>query len=370
MAKALTWAFPSPSHTSSRSEVISFLNGLNGTLATVLICALLFADEAGVPLPLTPSEVLLLVAGLLIGTGTLVVWVFLPLALLAMSAGMVTGFAWAGAVGIGRLSSLAVRLHVTPALTRAMTRLRSADSLRIGITRLIPGVRTYATLVAGAVGVGQRRFLTGAIPALVVWLLAFTGVGALIGVPAERLVGQVDRYLISGALLLLLGLGAFLAVRHVPEVERNEVQLTVVPVGWRVLLALSVDLGIIASFITGIDRFVARAIHPGQPLGRVNDVIAVTALVAIPYVVVLRRIANATLGERLFDAQYGAVIPHLGRQRRRRRAYRPTSSSVERQAKRDQLGGEDDRTKAAPERIDTPADLHDRPHDQGDGGRG
>src|SRR5579864_5419038 len=232
---------------SASLEVTSFLNGLNGTLATVLICALLFAHAAGVPLPLAPSEVLLLVAGLLIGTGAVVVWVFLPLALLSMSAGMMTGFAWARAVGIDRLLSLAGRLHVTRAFHRAMTRLRSADSVRIGVTRLIPGVRTYATLVAGAAGVGRRRFLVGAVPALVVWLLVLTGVGALIGVPAQRLVGQVDTYLISGALLLLLGLGTFFAVRHVAKVERNEIQLTVVPVGWRVLLALGVDLGIVAS---------------------------------------------------------------------------------------------------------------------------
>jgi len=327
----------------------SFLNGLNGTLATVLICALLFADEAGVPLPLAPSEVLLLVAGLLIGIGTLIVWVFLPLALLAMSAGMMTGFAWARAVGISRLSSLAARLHVEAAFERAMRRLQSAGSLRIGVTRLIPGVRTYATLVAGAAGVGRRHFLAGAVPALVVWLLVFAGVGALIGVPAQRLVGQVDTYLISGALLVLLGLGTFFAVRHVPKVERNDIQLTVVPVGWRVLLALGVDLGIVASLITGIDRFVARAIHPGQPLGRVNDVIAVTAAVVIPYVVVSRRIARATLGERLFAARYRAVLPHLARR----------SSVVERQRKRCQLRGEDDRPEGPPERID---------HQQGDDG--
>jgi membrane-associated protein len=298
--------------------VISFLNGLNGTLATVLICALLFADEAGVPLPLAPNEVLLLVAGLLIGTGTLVPWVFVPLALLAMSAGMIIGFTWAGAVGISRLSSLAARIHVESALNRAMSRLQSAGSLRIGVTRLIPGVRTYATLVAGAAGVGRRRFLVGAVPALVVWLVALTGVGALIGLPAQRLVGQVDTYLISGALLVLLGLATFLAVRHVPAVERTEVQLTVVPVGWRVVFALGVDLGFVASLITGIDRFVARAIHPGQPLGRVNDVITVTALVVIPYVVVSRRVAGATLGERLFVAQYRAVLPHPARRRPRR----------------------------------------------------
>lgn len=296
----------------------SFLNGLNGTLATVLICALLFADEAGVPLPLAPNEVLLLVGGLLIAIGTLTAWVFLPLAMLAMTAGMMTGFAWAGAVGIGRLSSLAARLHVESAFERAMRRLQSAGSLRIGVTRLIPGVRTYATLVSGAAGVGRRHFLAGAVPALVVWLFVLTGIGALIGLPAQHLVGQFDTYLISGALLVLLGLGTFFAVRHVPAVERDAVPLAVVPVPWRVLLALGVDLGIVATLITGIDRFVARAIRPGQPLGRVNDVIAVTACVIIPYVVVSRRILRATLGERLFAAHYRAMLPRLALRPRRR----------------------------------------------------
>ncbi len=296
----------------------SFLNGLNGTPATVLICALLFADEAGVPLPLAPNEILLLVAGLLIAIGTLTPWVFLPLAMLALTAGMMTGFAWAGAVGISRLSSLAARLHVESAFERATRRLQSAGALRIGVTRLIPGVRTYATLVAGAAGVGRRHFLAGAVPALVVWLLVLTGAGALMGLPAQHLVGQVDTYLVSGALLVLLGLCTFFAVRHVPAVERSAIPLAVVAVRWRITLALGVDLGIVATLITGIDRFVARAIHPGQPLGRVNDVIAVTAAVVIPYVIVSRHIARATLGERLFAAHYRAVLPRRVRRQRRR----------------------------------------------------
>ena len=46
---------------------MSFLEGLHGTVAAVLICTLLLVDEAGVPLPFAPSEVLLLLTGVLIG---------------------------------------------------------------------------------------------------------------------------------------------------------------------------------------------------------------------------------------------------------------------------------------------------------------
>jgi membrane protein DedA with SNARE-associated domain len=47
------------------------LNGLHGTVALILVSALLFAEESGVPLPLVPGDVLLIVAGLLIANGAI-----------------------------------------------------------------------------------------------------------------------------------------------------------------------------------------------------------------------------------------------------------------------------------------------------------
>jgi membrane protein DedA with SNARE-associated domain len=71
--------------------VISFLTHLNGALAATLLCALLFVDEVGVPLPFAPNEVLLLLGGLLMATGVLEPFLFVQLALLTMTAGMLTG---------------------------------------------------------------------------------------------------------------------------------------------------------------------------------------------------------------------------------------------------------------------------------------
>jgi membrane protein DedA with SNARE-associated domain len=56
---------------------MGFIQGLHGTVALVLLCSLLFAEEAGVPLP-TPGELTLIAAGLLIATGGLDPWLFLP----------------------------------------------------------------------------------------------------------------------------------------------------------------------------------------------------------------------------------------------------------------------------------------------------
>jgi membrane protein DedA with SNARE-associated domain len=48
---------------------VSFLQGLHGAVALALLTGLLFAEEAGVPLPFAPGELTLLVAGLLIVSG-------------------------------------------------------------------------------------------------------------------------------------------------------------------------------------------------------------------------------------------------------------------------------------------------------------
>ena len=81
---------------------MSFLQGLHGVVAVVLLCGLLFAEESGVPLPFAPGEIVLLAAGLLIAAGGLDPYVFIPLAMLACIAGSVVGYSWARLVGRAR----------------------------------------------------------------------------------------------------------------------------------------------------------------------------------------------------------------------------------------------------------------------------
>src|SRR6202043_2011926 len=66
---------------------MNFLDGLHGAVALALLCGLLFAEEAGVPLPFAPGELNLMAAGLLIATGALNPFVYFPLALVACVAG-------------------------------------------------------------------------------------------------------------------------------------------------------------------------------------------------------------------------------------------------------------------------------------------
>jgi len=104
---------------------VSFLQGLHGAVALALLTGLLFAEEAGVPLPFAPGELTLLVGGLLIVSGGLNPYVFLPLALVACIAGSLVGYSWARVVGDGGLRALAKRLRQLRNLERVERRIMS-----------------------------------------------------------------------------------------------------------------------------------------------------------------------------------------------------------------------------------------------------
>ncbi|MBO0703615.1 MAG: DedA family protein, partial [Candidatus Dormibacteraeota bacterium] len=193
---------------------MSFLIGLHGVVALVLMLTLLYAEEAGVPLPFAPGELVLIIAGILVQTGALNGWVFVPLAVLCCGAGSFTGFSWANFIGERGLDVVATRLGQQKRLERAVRRIRQAGPREIGITRLIPGMRIYTSLVAGAVSIPRRRFLLGVLPATALWVFVYTALGFLFGIPAAHYLNRLQDLAIDGGLLVLLGLGTYFAVRR------------------------------------------------------------------------------------------------------------------------------------------------------------
>lgn len=223
-----------------------FLAGLHGAIAAVIICSFLFLDEAGVPLPFAPNEVLLIVAGVLMRTGALPAAIFLPVATAVMFGGMMTGYTWARTVGEGGLEGLARRVNAEGVYIRARDRLRTARPLELAIIRLIPGVRPWATLVAAAAGMNLRRFLVGAVPALLLWEGVLIAFGYLVGLPAERLFGRFERLLVRGVILLGLGVGGYILVHQLRK--RGALQSR----GFELPVALLLTGAMIASTVAGI----------------------------------------------------------------------------------------------------------------------
>ncbi|MGC2192485.1 MAG: VTT domain-containing protein [Candidatus Dormiibacterota bacterium] len=280
---------------------MNFLSGLHGVVAIVLLCSLLFVEEAGVPLPFAPGELTLLAGGLLIAAGGLDPWVFVPLAFAVCVAGAMVGYSWARVVGEHGLSGLAVRFHQAKALDRVSRRVRSAGPLGIGTSRLIPGLRIYTTLVAGAFAVRRRIFLEGLIPSTAIWVGVYVTVGIVAGIPVEHLLTKLARLAVQGAILLVIGVGGYLALRRAPVRDREP--LVNVPSWIKTILAALIDLGVVASILTGLLALVRRVTGTGVTASWADGVVLVAALAAL-YLFVTRRSTGATLGEALLHTVY------------------------------------------------------------------
>jgi membrane-associated protein len=287
---------------------VNYFVGLGGTAAVLLLCALLFIDESGVPMPFAPNELLLLFAGLLIGNGTVEWRLFLPLGYLCMVGGMLTGYSWARAIGSDRLRAVAERVGAEKTYDRALERVRRSGPLSIGVARMLPGIRTYSTLVAGASEHKVEVFLMGALPALALWLVIFTGLGFAVGAPAQHLLTEFESLAVSGVVMIICGTAAVLAIRRIPprDLAHPEEDVLLSAPGWeRFVLALAVDIGIVTVLVLGVDQL-TRSILQSRRLNGPVDGAVVIAAVIVAYVTATRRGAGTTAGEGLFAVSYRA----------------------------------------------------------------
>jgi membrane protein DedA with SNARE-associated domain len=280
---------------------LSFLPGINGTIAVVLFCGLLFAEDAGVPLPFAPGELVLLAAGLLIATGGLSPYVFVPLALLACTGGALLGFTWAGIVGNHGLEAIARRIHGVRTLQQVRVRVHAAGPLGIAITRLIPGLRIYTTLAAGALNIRRRTFLFGVVLATMVWVAVFITLGGLIGVPLEHAFNQVSQIALQGVILVVVAIGAYVTVRRAPPAIHGGIIRLQQPL--RTGLAAILDACIVASVVVGLIA-AARPLFGAGFASQWFDIALPMLVTVILYVVIVRRSAGGTVGEALLNISY------------------------------------------------------------------
>lgn len=276
---------------------MTLLQGLHGTFAAVLICTLLFVDEAGLPLPIAPNEALLLLIGVLVASDEFSLWIIFPAAFFAMTVGMVAGYAWARTVGQSGLEALAERLHATDVYNRAQSHLQSTGPVGIGITRMIPGVRPYATLISGAAEVDLRTFLLGAIPALLLWQIGWMVLGMLVGLPVAHLLGHFEKLALRGVILIALGAVVLFAVRGESQ-DRRGALANLAP-RLRATFAVFTDAGIVASVVGGL-FLLTRVATDFKPDAWI--VILVAAFFLLALLIAGRTIQ--TPGETLFDTHY------------------------------------------------------------------
>ena len=192
---------------------LAWIQGLQGLGLVAAICGLLFVEEAGVPLPIAPGDLVLAIAGIAIAGGRVNPLLMVVGAFAATIVGAALGRDVFALVGRDRLMKLADRLHARRPLERAAEMLQRSGWRAVFTARLIPGLRVHTTQVAGVSGMPRRSFYAGLVPATAVYVAAFVGLGAAFGRPILRLIHDAERQVLVLALVLLLGVFVVLLSR-------------------------------------------------------------------------------------------------------------------------------------------------------------
>lgn len=227
-------------------------------------------------------------------------WLIVPLAYLAVICGVLTGYTWAHLIGAKRVHAFAARLHAGGPYDRAAARLRGATALQIAASRLLPGLRVYTSLVAGAVGVKMGRFTAGVLPASALWVVAFTAVGFFAGVPVERLLGRFEAYGLRAAVLLIVVIVWIVAARRMPparihsDAPSNREMLRLAAALFVDVFAITVVAGAL-SLLTGLSQ---------GDSGELPFAAVIFAILGVLYLVAARQTVGFTLGEALLDVRY------------------------------------------------------------------
>ena len=271
---------------------------MSGPSPLVVACLLLFIEEAGVPIPL-PGEAVLIGAGILVTSGATPWWLGLPALYVAVAAGALTGYAWSRRLGFRRLRSLAAKLRFGKPFERVAGRLREAGWRQVMISRLIPGLRIYTTLVAGGVEMPLRRFLAAMLPGALAWVAVFALLGIFVGIPAERFLGRIEAYALRAGAVILILVAGYIVIRQVPD---SRPRARDVPVGGRrAYAAFALDLITVGALITALN--VLTGIEAGEIDTGIAGAVLLSAL-AVIYLLIARRSVGHTMGELAFRVRY------------------------------------------------------------------
>jgi energy-coupling factor transport system substrate-specific component len=193
---------------------LGWIQALQGPTLVAIICALLFTEEVGVPLPFAPGDLLLAVAGIGIAAGRVNAALMVGSSVAAILAGATVGRELFALLGWERLMRLARPLHAGGPLQRAAEMMRQSGWRAVFTARLIPGLRVHTTQVAGVSRMRRSQFVAGLVPATAVYVAAFVGLGAAFGRPILALIHQAEHRLLVSALILLVPVVLALALRR------------------------------------------------------------------------------------------------------------------------------------------------------------
>ena len=194
----------------------------------MVLAAVLFFEEAGVPSPI-PSDIMMLLAGVRARQGDYPFWAVILVQELATLAGTTCLFLFSRRFGGALVARYGWVLHLGPeTLARAEAAIATSGGRAIVIGRLIPGLRIITPVAAAVLGTPLRTFLPAVALGAFLYILGFTLVGALVGPTALAILERVA--LPTGALVSLAVV--FVAIFLVsPGSSTNIIHVKAIPGG-------------------------------------------------------------------------------------------------------------------------------------------
>ena len=236
---------------------IAWLQGLQGMALIAVICGLIFVEEVGLPLPFAPGDLVLAIGGIAVAGGRVAPGMLVPAVMLASAGGAIIGYEVFSWLGWRRLMKIAEPLRARKPLERASRLLENGGWRAVFTARLLPGLRVYTTQMAGVSTVPRRTFVSGLLPATVVYVGAFVGLGAAFGKPILALIALAEHQALL-AILLIVGLIILLVLTHAP-LRRGLASLEAA--GWTGPLRFSLDSVGLTFILAAIGlNFAGRAI--------------------------------------------------------------------------------------------------------------
>jgi membrane-associated protein len=187
----------------------------------VALAAVIFAESGLFFGFFLPGDSLLLTAGLLASRGVFNIWILLPLLFVSAVLGDNVGY-WFGAKAgpriFNRENSLLFRRKN---LLAAKAFYDKHGGKTITLARFMPFIRTFAPIVAGAVGMDYRRFMLFNLLGGVIWAIGVTLTGYWLGSAFGHVEG-LDRYF-TLLVLAVIFISALPAMIHVWRESRHEI---------------------------------------------------------------------------------------------------------------------------------------------------
>jgi membrane protein DedA with SNARE-associated domain/uncharacterized RDD family membrane protein YckC len=168
-------------------------------------------------LPFAPGDLLLVLGGLAIATGSVNALILGVCVTLAIISGAMLGREVFALVGRAALERAASVLRFKPALDRVSRMVQRGGWRAVFVARLIPGLRIQTTQVAGVTGMPRLEFLVGLVPAVIIYVAFFVTVGRLAGQPAVHAFHRAEHRLFVLAAFAVLAAAFVLSVRWLAE---------------------------------------------------------------------------------------------------------------------------------------------------------